>query len=260
VDESVVQEVVPSGVAELDELLGGGIDRGTAVLLIGPPGTGKSTIALQYASAAAGRGDHAAIFGFEESRKVLLERAAGLGLAIPEGTGPGQIDVHQVDPAHISPGEFATMVRQSVERDDARVIVIDSLNGYLTAMPEDRFLSAQLHEMLAYLNSRGVATFLVAAQSGTIGMNLRSPIDASYLADAVVMLRMFEHEGKVKKAISVMKKRSGRHEETIRQLWFDQGGVHLGPPLTQLRGVLSGIPVDVGGGGEPLVLRSGNAA
>jgi len=138
--------------------------------------------------------------------------------------------------------------------------VIDSLNGYLNAMPEDRFLTAQLHELLAYLNSRGVATFLVAAQSGAIGMNLRTPIDASYLADAVVMLRMFEHGGKVKKSIAVMKKRSGRHEESIRQLWFDDKGVHLGEPLTQLRGVLGGIPVDVGSSSEPLVLRAGNVA
>ena len=259
-DDAVLHATVLSGVPELDTLLGGGIDRGTATLLIGPPGTGKSTIALQYAISAAARSHHAAIYAFEESRGVMLERATGLGLHIAEGTGPGEIDVRQVDPAQLSPGEFTHMVRQSVERSHARVVVIDSLNGYLNAMPEDRFLTAQLHELLSYLNSRGVATFLVAAQSGAIGMNLRSPIDASYLADAVLMLRMFEHQGKVKKAISVMKKRSGRHEESIRQLWFDEHGVHLGEPLTQLRGVLSGIPVDVGGSSDPLVLRSGDVS
>jgi circadian clock protein KaiC len=175
----------------------------------------------------------------------MLDRAAGLGMAVKEGTGSGQILVRQIDPAEISPGEFAHLVRESVERDRARIITIDSLNGYLNAMPEDRFLTAQLHDLLAYLNSRGVATFIVATQSGAIGMNLRAPIDASYLADAVVMLRMFEHAGKVKKSISVLKKRSGWHEESIRQLWFDAAGVHLSEPLTQLRGVLTGVPVEV---------------
>jgi circadian clock protein KaiC len=259
-DPASLRETVRSGVAGLDALMGGGIDRGTATLLIGPPGTGKSTIALQYATAAASRGDHAAMFAFEESRAVMMERAAGMGMPIHEGTGPGQVLVRQVDPAEISPGEFAYIVRQSVERDRARVIIIDSLNGYLNAMPEDRYLTAQLHELLAYLNGRGVATFLVAAQSGAIGMNLRTPIDASYLADAVVMLRMFEHGGRVKKSIAVMKKRSGRHEESIRQVWFDEQGVHLGEPLTQLRGILTGIPVDVSaaGAGESAATRPGD--
>ncbi|MEO8153889.1 MAG: ATPase domain-containing protein [Rhizobacter sp.] len=238
------RETVPSGVTALDSLLGGGIDRGTATLLIGPPGSGKSTIALQYASAAAARGDHAAIFGFEESKAILFERAAGLGMPVNEGLGPGQIMVRQIDPAEIAPGEFAYMVRRSVERDGARVVVIDSLNGYLNAMPEDKFLTAQLHELLSYLNNHGVATFLIAAQSGMLGPTMRSPVDASYLADAVVMLRMYEHEGKVKKAISTLKKRSGLHEESIRQLWFDDEGVHLSEPLVHLRGVLTGVPVE----------------
>ncbi len=239
------RETVPSGVHALDSLLGGGIDRGTSTLLIGPPGSGKSTIALQYASAAAARGDHAAIFGFEESKTILLERAVGLGMPINEGVGPGQIMVRQIDPAEIAPGEFAHMVRRSVEQDGARVVVIDSLNGYLNAMPEDKFLTAQLHELLSYLNNHGVATFLIAAQSGLIGPSMRSPVDASYLADAVVMLRMYEHAGKVKKAISALKKRSGLHEESIRQVWFDDKGVHLSEPLAHLRGVLSGVPVDL---------------
>ncbi|HST44677.1 MAG TPA: ATPase domain-containing protein [Luteimonas sp.] len=239
------RESVPSGIERLDALFGGGIDRGTSTLLIGPPGTGKSTVALQYATSAAARGDHAAVFAFEETRALLVARAEGLGMRLHEGSGPGEVMVRQIDPAEIAPGEFAHLVRQAVERDGARVIVIDSLNGYLNAMPEEQYLTAQLHEMLSYLNNRGVATFLVAAQSGIMGSAMRSPIDASYLADAVVLLRMFEHAGKVKKAISVLKKRSGMHEETIRQISFDAGGIHLSEPLMNLRGVMSGVAMDV---------------
>jgi circadian clock protein KaiC len=240
---------VPSGVAALDALLGGGIDRGTTTLFIGPPGTGKSTVALQFAAAAAQRGDHAAVFSFEETRGILLTRAASLGMQISEGTGPGQVTVREIDPAEIAPGEFAATVRRSVEQFGARVVIIDSLNGYLNAMPEDRFLTVQLHELLSYLNNRGVATFLVAAQSGLMGMNMRSPIDASYLADTVVMLRMFELGGTVKKAISVLKKRSGPHEESIRQIFFNSEGIHLSEPLTHLRGVLTGVPTAAVPGG-----------
>jgi len=252
---------IASGVAALDALLGGGVDRGTATLLIGAPGSGKTTVALQYASAAAKRGDHAVLFAFEESKAILLRRAAGLGMDIAEGEGPGQLAIHPVDPADISPGEFAHRVQQSVERDDARIVIIDSLNGYLNAMPEDRFLTAQLHELLGYLNNHGVVTFLIAAQSGIVGSTMRTPIDASYLADAVVTLRMFEHAGKVKKAISVIKKRSGGHEESIRHLWFDAAGVHLSDPLVHLRGVLSGVPSDMGGtaSNEQHALRTSDA-
>lgn len=239
------RETVSSGVRALDALLGGGIDRGTSTMLIGPPGSGKSTIALQYAHAAAARGDHAAIFSFEEAQSILFERAAGLGMPIDEGGASGQIRVRQIDPAEVAPGEFAALVRHAVEREGARVVVIDSLNGYLNAMPEDNFLTVQLHELLSYLNNHGVATFLIAAQSGMLGPTMRSPIDASYLADAVVMLRMFEHEGRVKKAISVIKKRSGPHEASIRQMWFDASGVHLSEPLMHLRGVLTGVPEEV---------------
>jgi circadian clock protein KaiC len=236
---------VASGVAALDALMGGGIDRGTTTLIVGPPGSGKSTVALQYAAAAAERGDHAAVFAFEETKAILLQRANGMGIHINEGVGPGQILVRQVDPAEIAPGEFAHLVRRSVERDQARIVIIDSLNGYLNAMPDDRFLSAQLHELLSYLNNHGVATFLVTSQSGMMGMNMRSPVDTSYLADGVVMMRMFEHAGKVKKAISALKKRSGPHEESIRQIWFDQAGIHLSEPLANLRGVLSGVPIEL---------------
>jgi circadian clock protein KaiC len=243
--DSVNRRFIASGVADLDALLGGGIERGTSTLLIGPPGSGKSSIALQYAIAAAKQGDHGAIYAFEESRSATMVRSRGLGLAINEGNGAGQILVRQIDPAEISPGEFANMVRESVERDNARVVVIDSLNGYLNAMPADRFLTAQLHELLAYLSNRGVATFIVVAQNGMMGSNMQSPVDASYLADSVVLLRFFEHAGKVKKAISVLKKRTGAHEESIRELRFDGKGIHLTAPLLQLRGVLTGVPVEV---------------
>jgi circadian clock protein KaiC len=234
--------LVASGISELDALMGGGIDRGTSTLIVGPPGTGKSTVAMQYAAAAAGRGDHAAIFAFEETRSVLMARLTSLGIHLREGTGPGEVLVRQMDPAEISPGEFAQVVRESVERGHARVVVIDSLNGYLNAMPDGKLLTVQLRELLSYLNSRGVATFLVTAQSGLMGANMFSRVDVSYLADSVVMMRMFEHEGRIKKAISMLKKRSGPHEQTIRQIWFDAQGIHLGEPLANLRGVLTGVP------------------
>jgi len=239
------REMIPSGVRSLDSLLGGGIERGTSTLLVGPPGCGKSTIAMQYAVAAAERGGHAVAFAFDETKAALLARSTGLGLRIVEGTGAGQVMIRQIDPVEISPGEFAHVVRASVEEHDARVVVIDSLNGYLNAMPHSNYLTAQLHELLSYLNNRGVATFIVVAQSGMMGSNMTSPVDASYLADSVVMLRYFEHGGRIKKAISVLKKRTGAHEESIREMWFDEAGIHLSEPLLGLRGVLTGVPVDV---------------
>lgn len=236
-----------SGVAALDELLGGGIERGTATLLAGTAGAGKSTVAAQYAAAAAARGEHAVIFTFEESRSLLLSRLQGLGLSFQEGSGAGRVRVRQIDATEVLPSQFACLVRQAVEEDAATVVVIDSINGYMNAMPEERALSIQLHELLAYLNNHGVATFLVSAQSGMLASQMRNPVDASYLADTVVLFRMYEHAGSVRKAISVVKKRSGPHEDTIRQLWFDADGVHLGPPLIHLRGVLTGVPVELEG-------------
>ncbi|WP_458233067.1 ATPase domain-containing protein [Roseateles sp. P5_E8] len=244
------RDSVPSGVAALDQLLGGGVDRGTSTLLIGPAGSGKSTIASQYAVEAARRGTHAAIFTFEESRALLLDRLEGLGMDI-DGLD-GNLAVRQLDPAEVLPSQFANIVRNAVEQDGARVVVIDSLNGYLNAMPEERALTVQLHELLSYLNNHGVATFLVATQSGLMGATMRNVVDTSYLADAIMLFRMYEHAGAVRKAISVVKKRSGRHEDTIRQLWFDEKGVHLGPPLTHLRGVLSGVPVELGSAKVPV--------
>ena len=248
---------VASGVAALDKLLGGGIDRGTCTLVSGTPGTGKSTLTLQYAAAAAARGEHAAIFAFDEMRPLLLHRAAALGIPVQEGTGAGQIEVRQVDPADITPGEFAHVVRQCVERDRATVVVIDSLNGYLNAMPDAGFLSAQLHELLAYLNGQGVATFIVVAHRGfAMHDAISSQIDSSYLADTLISMRMFEHSGTVRKAISVLKKRSGPHEQSIRPIWFDSNGVHLGEPLMHLRGILTGVPVEIGGTGADDTVRA----
>lgn len=237
--------LIASGVKLLDTLLGGGIERGTTTLLMGPPGCGKSTIALQYAVAAAQRGDHAIAFMFDETKEALLTRSAGLGLALKEGNATGEVALRQIDPAEMSPGEFAHIVRVAVEQHKARVVVIDSLNGYLNAVPQSSYLIAQLHELLSYLNNHGVATFLVVAQSGMMGSNMTSPVDASYLADSVVMLRYFEYLGRIKKAISVLKKRTGAHEESIRELTFDSSGIHLSEPLLKLRGVLSGIPVEL---------------
>ncbi len=243
---SFERSFLPSGASALDTLLGGGIDRGTSTLLIGPPGSGKSTLALQYATAAVARGDHAASFVFDETKFALLARSAGIGMQIDEGVGPGRMAIRQIDPVAISPGEFVHLVRHSVERDGARVIIIDSLNGYLNAMPQSNYLTAQLHELLSYLNYRGVTTFFTVAQSGMIGANMTSPVDASYLADSVVLLRYFELAGKLRKAISVLKKRTGAHEGSIRELWFDKAGIHLSEPLLMLRGVLTGIPIEVG--------------
>jgi circadian clock protein KaiC len=240
-----VRECVPSGVERLDQLFGGGIDRGTATLLVGAPGTGKSTVALQFAAAAAGRGDHAAVFTFEETRELLLDRCAGLGIPIRQASEAGVIDIRRIDPTEVTPGEFSQLVRRAVQIDRARIVVIDSLNGYMNAMPEERALIVQLHELLSFLNNHGVATFLVSAHSSLLSPTMRNAVDASYLADTVVAFRMFEHQGEVKKAISVLKKRSGRHEESVRQIWFDERGVHLSEPLLHLRGVLTGVPTDI---------------
>jgi circadian clock protein KaiC len=241
---------IASGVAALDALLGGGVNPGTSTLLIGPPGCGKSTLAFQYAAAAAARNDHAAAFIFDETKGALLTRSSGLGFHFREGTGPGELLIRQVDPSEVSPGEFAAVVRDAVENNGARVVIIDSLNGYLNAMPQNNYLISQLHELLSYLNNHGVATFLVVAHTGLMGSNMMSPIDASYLADSVVLFRYFEHGAKVRKAISVVKKRTGPHEESIRGIWFDEGGLHLSEPLLELRGVLTGSPVEISAYGQ----------
>ena len=232
-----------SGVPEIDSLLGGGIERGSSTLIMGPAGVGKSTLATQYAVAAARSGEHAALFVFDESKRSLFVRSAALGMDLRELSDSGRISVQQVDPAELSPGEFAHLVRESVELRGARVVVIDSLNGYLNAMPEERFLTLHLHELLTYLGDRGVATILVMAQHGLIGSNMVSSVDVSYLADCVVLLRYYEMDGELHKAISVMKKRSGSHENAIRNYSMSPTGLTVGEPLKRFRGILSGIPI-----------------
>lgn len=231
-----------SGIEEIDSLLGGGIELGASTLIMGPAGVGKSTLATQYAAAAANAGHHAALFVFDESRRSLFARSRAIGLDLQTYVESGSISVQQVDPAELAPGEFAHLVRESVEQRNAKVVVIDSLNGYLNAMPEERFLTLHLHELLTFLGDHGVATILVMAQHGLIGANMVTSVDVSYLADCVVLLRYYESGGELHKAISVMKKRSGEHERAIRDYRMSKDGLAVGEPLTQFRGILSGIP------------------
>lgn len=236
-------EVVYSGVKPLDELLGGGLDRGTSTLILGPAGSGKSSVAVQYAVAAAERGENAAIFAFDESIHTLVTRCEALGVNLKQQIESGRILVQQVDPAEMAPGEFVASVRKQVEGRNVRILIIDSLNGYINAMPEERFLTIQLHELLTYLGQHGVSTIMVVAQHGLLGSGMQAPVDVSYLADSVILTRYFELDGQMKKAISVIKKRSGRHEETIRELQIAAGGIKVGRPLENLRGILTGVPV-----------------
>ncbi len=238
---------ISSGISQLDHLLGGGLDRGTSNLFMGPAGTGKSTLAIQYALAAAERGEHAAIYAFEESMNTLLSRTSSLGMNLPKYIDAGKLTIQKIDPAELSPGEFADLIRHSVEKNNTRVVVIDSLNGYLHAMPQEQFLILQLHELLAYLGNHGVATLLVLAQQGLMGAMMSTPIDLTYLADTVIITRYFEAEGAVKKAVSVIKKRGGFHEATIREFSVGKEGVQVGPPLDRFRGVLTGVPELIGG-------------
>jgi circadian clock protein KaiC len=237
------KEKLPSGVGELDGLLGGGPDRGSSVLLMGAAGTGKSSVASQYVMSACGRGERAAAFVFDERMHTLLARSRGLGMSMDRCIADGRLILHQIDPASLTPGQFVDLVRRSVEEAGARVVLIDSLNGYLNAMPGEKFLLIQMHELLTYLASKGVVTIMVVAQYGLVGAVSASPIELSYLADTVLLLRYFEHAGRVRKAISVLKKRGGKHEDTIRELKLDSSGVHLGDPLMEFSGVLSGSPV-----------------
>lgn len=234
-----------SGNSAIDKMLGGGLERGTNVLLIGAAGVGKSSLALSYALAAVDRGEHAVFFAFDEGRGTLEARAATIGMPLEEHLESGRLRYQQIDPAEMSPGEFTANVRHGVEKDGARVVVIDSLNGYLNAMPDERFLILQMHELLSYLGQQGVLTILVLAQHGLVGP-MDTPLDMSYLSDAVVMLRYFEVAGTVRRALSVVKKRSGNHEHTIREFKLTSHGIQLGPPLRQFAGVLTGAPQYLG--------------
>jgi circadian clock protein KaiC len=242
---------VASGIVALDKLLGGGLEHGVSTLIIGAAGTGKSTIAARFCVAAAERGDRAAMFVFDESVQTLLSRCAGVGIDLAQQRDAGRVTIQQVDPAELSPGELGHVIRAAVEEGGVRVIVLDSLNGYLAAMPEEHFLIAQLHELLAYLSQFGVATILVAAHQGLIGSAMQAPVDASYLADVVILLRYFEAMGEVRQAISVVKNRGGVHERTIREFRMHAGGISLGEPLRNFRGVLTGVPTIVAGEEPP---------
>lgn len=240
--QTFVRESIPSGIDGLDQLLGGGIDRGTSTIFMGPAGTGKSTMAMFFAIAAAERGENVLFFTFDETLGTLLNRAATLSQKFGNHLQSHRIRVEQIDPAEVSPGELAHTVQQAVQREGVRMVVVDSLNGFLHAMPDQRHLLLQLHELLAFLNQQGVASIMVMTQQGLIG-HMQTPLDLTYLADTVVLLRYFEHDGMVSQAVSVMKKRSGYHEKTIREYSLTKDGILVGAPLVELQGVLTGVPV-----------------
>lgn len=244
-------DLTSSGNAELDQLLGGGLERGTNTLLIGATGVGKSSLALTYAIAAAERGENSVYFAFDEGRGTVEARARTLGLQLQKHIDSGLIRFQQIDPAEESPGEFAANVRHSVDVDNARIVVIDSLNGYMNAMPDERFLILQMHELLSYLGQQGVLTILVLAQHGLRGP-MDTPIDISYLSDTVLMLRYFEMAGNVRRALSVVKKRSGDHEHSIREFRLTKNGIKVGPPLKAFSGIFSGTPHYVGDNIPPI--------
>jgi circadian clock protein KaiC len=239
----VAQERLASGLPALDELMGGGLEKGTSTLFVGAPGTGKSTLAVQFALTATKRGEAASMFIFDESVSTLRSRCLGMGMDLGPAIESGKLRLRQIDPGEMSPGELVDLIRTEVREHQSGVVVIDSLNGYLNSMPDDRFLIVQLHELLTFLGQAGVSTLMVGAQHGLIGTQMSMPIDASYLADAIVMLRFFESEGEVRQAISVVKKRGGSHERSIRAFRLDHDGVHVGDVLRGFRGILTGVPV-----------------
>ena len=236
------------GIQPLDDLLGGGIELGTSTLVVGAPGTGKSTLAVQFVKAAAERGEKSAMLIFDESMITLLARSEGMGIGLSRHVESGMVTIKPIDPAELSPGEFAQCLREAVERDGVKLIVIDSLNGYLNAMPAEKYLITQLHELLSYLGQMGVATLIAGAHQGLVGGSMIGPVDASYFADAVILLRFYEAHGEIRQAISIVKKRGGSHERTIRDFRLTSRGIEVGEPLRKFRGVLTGIPVPASGG------------
>lgn len=238
-------KMLGSGIPQLDRLLGGGLTAGSSTLIIGPAGTGKSLLSLQFLASSVSRGERAALFVFDEELGLLTTRAKSLGIDIDAMRRAGDLLVEQMDAAEMSPGEFTHRVRRSVDDENIKAVVVDSLNGYQAAMPEEQFLILHLHELLQYLNRRGAATLLTVAQHGMLG-EMKQPVDVTYLADAVIMLRYFEARGRVRRAISVIKKRTGAHEDTIREMMINDRGIIVGEPLVDFQGVLRGIPTYVG--------------
>ena len=247
----VPSEVLPSGIAELDAIFNGGVQRGTSTLIAGPTGCGKSTLCAKFVHAAASRGEKGAIYTFDETRQSFLNRSHGLGMDFDAFIENETVLLEQIDPAELSPGEFIDRIRRGVEDLDWKVVVIDSLNGLMNSMSEERALTIQLHEVLSYLSQVGVASFLVLAQYGLLGVAMTSPTDVSYLADNVLLLRYFEAAGEVRQALSVMKRRSGPHERSIRQMLIADGQLTIGEPLKNFTGVLTGTPEFKGG--QPLL-------
>ena len=247
---------VKSGIAQLDALLGGGIEQGSSTMVLGPAGTGKSTFVFQFISAAIQRGEKAALFIFDEELGLLFARTKALGFDLEKMRDDGALHIEQLDAAELSPGEFAHRVRYSVDALKAKTVVIDSLNGYQTAMPHENSLILHIHELLQYLNRQGANTFLTVAQHGLVG-DMKTPIDATYLSDTVILLRFFEALGKIRRAVSVVKKRTGLHEDTIREYRISASGLELGAPLTDFQGILRGVPVYLGAG-NPLIKLPGD--
>jgi circadian clock protein KaiC len=244
---SVARDLVSTASAPLDALLGGGIERGSSVLILGPAGTGKSLLTLSFVQSAIERGESAALFVFDEELGLLFERAKGLGIDLAKLVEGGRLTVDQVDAAELTPGEFSERVRLCVDQHGAGTVVIDSLNGFQSAMPGEHALVLHMHELLQFLNRRGATTFLTVAQHGLVG-DMRSPVDVTYISDTVILLRYFEAAGRVRRAISVIKKRTGAHEDTIREFRIGSQGISLGEPLTQFQGVLRGVPTLMGEG------------
>jgi circadian clock protein KaiC len=251
-----VGDPVSSNLAGLDVMLDDGPLRGTCMLLSGPAGSGKTTLTMQYVHAAALRGEHCAIYQFDERAGTLLVRTAKLGLDIQPHIQSGRVTLRQIDPAEFSPGEFIQMLRLGVEENDTRIVVIDSLNGFLSSMPQEKQLVLQLHELLSYLNQRGILTLLISPQSGLMG-SMHSSINVSYIADTILLLRFFESEGRVRKALSVIKNRGGGHEDTIRELRIDISGLRIGDVLSGFQGVLTGTPRYIGTADPLLEERAG---
>jgi circadian clock protein KaiC len=242
---------ISSGIPELDQLLGNGIAMGSSTLILGPAGTGKSLLGFHYAATAIARGERAALFVFDEELGLLFSRAKGFGIDLEAMRDGGKLFVKQMDAAELSPGEFSHRVRRAVDEEGIKTVIIDSLNGYQAAMPEEQFLILHLHELLQYLNRQGASTFLTVAQHGLVG-EMKQTIDVTYLADTVIFLRYFEALGRVRRAMSVIKKRTGTHEDTIREFRIGNGGIIMGQPLHEFQGVLRGVPTYVGKS-EPLM-------